>query len=134
MGASQGRDNIFTTLHCADCSTSKDSNAGLVCGGDDGCGVEEKRLACFDGETGCTCGLHGANGRDTDDGNIEAHVLVGFGDFDDGEGAAKGGWGWVCWAGAGCACNVQSAEEFAGAGDGGVGAFHGLDGDRPGRR
>ena len=34
---------------------------------------------------------HGFNRRDADNGDVEAHVLVGFGDLDDGERAAQGG-------------------------------------------
>ena len=101
-----------------------DGNAGLIGGGDDGGGIEEEGLASFDGEAGSACGVHGADGRDADDGYVEAHVLVGFGYFDDGEGAAQGG-----ELGGGVGQVVEGAEEFAGAGDGGVGAFHGLNGD-----
>src|ERR1700730_11806775 len=96
-GRFTGRDNIFTSgslhldLYFAASLLRDDGDAGLVRGVDDGCGIEEERLPCFDGEAGCACGVHGANGRDTDDGNVEAHVLIGFGYFDDGEGAAQGG-------------------------------------------
>ena len=66
------------------------------------------------------------NGCDADDRDVEAHVLIGFGYFDDGEGAAEGGgWRWFRWGW----LRLEGAEEFAGAGDGGVGALHGLDGD-----
>ena len=72
--------------------------------------------------------LHGFDGGDADDGDVEAHVLVGLGDLDDGEGAAEGGAG--CWVvGYFASSVIEGAEEGAGAGDGGVGAFHGLDGD-----
>src|SRR6267154_6013955 len=79
-------------------SAGNDRDAGLVCGGDDGGGIEEERLPCFDGEAGGACGLHGVDGGDADHGYVEAHVLIGFGYFDDGEGAAKGGRGWICWS------------------------------------
>jgi len=46
------------------------------------------------------------------DGDVEAHVLIGFGYVDDGEVAAEGG--------GGIGQVVESAEEFAGADDGGV--------------
>ena len=59
-----------------------------------------------------------SNGRDADDGHVEAHVLVGLGDFDDGERAAEGG-GRI----------VQATHQRAGTFDGGVGAFHGFYGD-----
>src|SRR3981081_2674182 len=66
----------ISLLHTS--SRGDDGDAGLIGGGDDGCGIEEEGLACFDGEAGCACGLHGADSRDTDDGNVEAHVLIGF--------------------------------------------------------
>jgi len=113
---------VTISLHLADLLRG-DSDAGLIRGGYDGCGIEEERLACLDGETGCACGVHGADGCEADDGNVEAHVLIGFGYFDDGEGAAQGG-GKV-----GIGDYIEGAEEVAGARDGGVGAFHGFDGD-----
>src|SRR5206468_4875513 len=64
-------------------------------------------------------------GGHTDDGDVEAHVLVGFGYFDDREGAAQRGGELSGRAGD----IIESAEEFAGSGDGGVGALHGFDGD-----
>jgi hypothetical protein len=119
-GGFTGRDNIFTSRRPL---LRDDRDTGLVCGGDDGGGIEQKGLPCFDGQAGGACGLHGANGGDSDDGYVEAHVLIGFGYFDDGEGAAQGG------RGLGFVCDVEGTEEVASAGDGGVGALHGLDGD-----
>ena len=93
-------------------------DAGLVGGGDDGGGVEEQRTAGIDGEAGGAGAGHGFDGGEADDGDVEAHVLLGLGDLDDGEGAAEGGGGLV-----------EAAHQRAGALDGGVGAFHGFDGD-----
>jgi hypothetical protein len=100
-----------------------DGNAGLIGGSDDGCGIEHEGLPCFDGEAGGACGLHGVDGGDADDGDVEAHVLIGFGYFDDGEVTAEGG------CGLSSVGEVERAKECAGACDGGVGAFHGFDGD-----
>ena len=82
--------------------------------------IEEQGSAGFEGEAGGAGVLHGLDGGDADDGNVEAHVLIGLGDFDDGEGAAEGG---------GFAVGSSVRKRVAGAGDGGVGAFHGFDGD-----
>jgi len=126
-----------------------DADVGLVCGGEDGCGVEHEGFAGLDSEAGCTGCLHGLDGGDADYGDVEAHVLIWLGDLYDGEGAAQGG-GWLTCRrllnalskvgrfgavriaiglAVGVSWGVEGAEESAGAGDGGVGAFHGLDGD-----
>ena len=96
----------------------EDADTGFVGGGEDGFAIEQERAAGFEGEAGGTGGAHGFDGAEADDGDVEAHVLVGLGDFDDGERAAEGGGG-----------VAEAAHEVAGAGDGGVGAFHGFDGD-----
>ena len=64
----------------------------------------------FDGEDGGAGGDERLDGAEADGGDVEAHVLLRFGDFDDGEAALR--------------------AEFAGAADAGVGAFDGFDGDR----
>ncbi len=66
-----------------------DGDASGVGGGDDGRRVEEQGPAGLEGEAGCAGARHGLDGGDADDGDVEAHVLIGFGDFDDGEGAAE---------------------------------------------
>jgi len=106
-----------------------DGDAGEVCGCDDGGRIEEQRLPCFDGETGGSGGLHGVDGGDADDGDVEAHVLIGFGYFDDGEVAAESGFFPDGFTGEGFTGKIECAKERAGAGDGGVGAFHRFDGD-----
>jgi hypothetical protein len=115
---------VTISLHRDASLADKDSDAGLVRSRGDGYGIEEESLPCFDTETGCACGLHGADGGNADHGYIEAHVLVGLGYFNHGEGSAEGAGG-----AAASSREFESAEEFAGAGDGGVGALHGFDGD-----
>ena len=51
--------------------------------------VEEKRTAGFDGQAACASADHGFHRGDADYRYVEAHVLVGFGDFDDGEAAGE---------------------------------------------
>ena len=103
-------------------SRGDDGDVGDVGGGEDGCGVEEEGFSCFDGEAGGAGGLHGLDGGEADDGDVEAHVLIGLGDFDDGEVALQGGGAERVWL-------IEGAEECSGAFDGSVGAFHGFDGD-----
>ena len=107
-------------------SGGDDGDVGEVGCVEDGRGIEEEGLSGFDGEAGGAGGLHGADGGEADDGDVEAHVLIGLGDFDDGEAALQGG-------GVGGVVQlvqrVEGAEEGAGAFDGGVGTFHGFDGD-----
>jgi hypothetical protein len=106
-----------------------DSNSRFICRGKDGLGVEHECSACFDGETRGAGGSHGFDGGDADDGDVEAHVLVGFGDLDYGKGAAEGGF---CPRTGGYFMVyfiIKGAEEGSCAGDGGVSAFHSLDGD-----
>lgn len=67
-----------------------DGDACGIRGADEGGFVEEEGAVGFDGETGGTRLLHGLDGGKADDGDVEALVLIGFGDFDDGEGAGKG--------------------------------------------
>ena len=95
--------------------------AGGVGGGDDGGG--DRRGGCVPASMArqVAPAAHGFDGGDADDGDVEAHVLIGLGDLDDGEGAARG---WRL-----SLVGFEGAEELAGAGDGGVGAFHGFDGD-----
>ncbi len=76
----------------------------------DGLLVEEEGAAGFDGEAGGSGGAHGLNGGEADDGNVETHVLIGFGDLDDGEVAAEGG------LRGGFAGGIEGAEEGSGAG------------------
>jgi hypothetical protein len=51
--------------------------------------IKEEGVAGFDGETGGTCVDHIFDGGEADDGNVEAEVLIGLGDFDDGEAAGQ---------------------------------------------
>ena len=106
-----------------------DGDSGFVCCVEDGFGVEEQGAACFDGEAGGAGGSHGFDGGNADDGDVEAHVLIGLGDLYDGERAAEGRF---CLLGGGYFMvyfKIEGAEEGSGAGDGGVGALHGFDGD-----
>ncbi len=123
-----------------------------LCGigsGCDGVNIEEEGSAGFDGEAGSSGCAHGRNGLDADYRDVKAHVLVGFSYFDDGKGAAEGGFGGRVkkqvpplplrlallaqgpvgmtsfFGGSGVDC----AKEGSGAGYGGVGAFHGFDRD-----
>ena len=102
-----------------------DSDAGFIGGGEDCVGIEHEGSASFDGEAGGACGLHGFYCGEADDGYVEAHVLVGFGDLDDGERTAEGS----CCLRADAGFGVECAEESTGAGDGGVGPLHGLNGN-----
>src|SRR5215469_3314562 len=105
----------------------EDGDARGVGGRDDGFRVEEKRACGFDGEAGGSGVAHCFDGADADDWDVEAHVLIWFGDFDYGEVAAEGGF-------SGGFIFAECAEESSGALDGGVGAFHGFDGDASLRR
>ena len=71
-------------------SSSRRLRCRLIGGGDDGFADRRAGAAGFDGEAGCAGSTHGFDGGDADDGDVKAHVLVGLGDFDDGERAAEG--------------------------------------------
>jgi len=97
---------------------SKDGDSGEVGGGADGRFVEEQSSIGLDGEACSTCSGHGLDGCESDDGNIESHILIWLGDLDDGEGVAKDG-----------VRAIERAEERTCTFDGGICAFHGFDGD-----
>jgi hypothetical protein len=79
-------DDNFVTIQ----PKRSDGDACEIGRSDDRFLIEEQGSICLEGEAGGTGLLHGVDGGDADDGDVEAHVLVGFGDFDDGEGAAEG--------------------------------------------
>jgi hypothetical protein len=106
-----------------------DGDPGVICSAEDRFGVEHEGSTCFDGETGGACGSHGFDGGDADDWDVEAHVLIGLGDLYDGEGAAEGRLYLVGVRYFMVYFIIKGAEEGSGAGDGGVSALHGLDGD-----
>jgi hypothetical protein len=101
-----------------------DGDTGQICGGEDGGGIEHQGFVGFDGEAGRASRLHGENSRDADDRYVEAHVLVGFGNLYYGKRTAQG-----CCLDRVFHWGVQRTEEITGSGNGGVSAFHGLDGD-----
>ena len=70
--------------------------------------VDDDCLAGFDGQDSCAGFLHGPQGAEADGGDVEAHVLLGLGDFHDGE--------------------ITGRAELAGAADARVGAFDGFQG------
>ena len=66
-------------------------NACRIGAGENVDAIKEQGAAGFDGEAGCAGADHVFDSGEADDGNVEAHVLIGLGDFDDGEVACEGG-------------------------------------------
>src|SRR5258708_6751010 len=83
--------------------------------------LEEQALASVQRDARCACGLHDFDGLHSDDGDIEAHILIGLGDLYHGESAAERG-----------GVAAERGHDVGGARDGGVGALHGFDSDAGG--
>ena len=83
-------------------------DAGLVGGGEERVAIENQRPAGIDRQHRRAGDAHRLDRRQADNRHVEAHVLVRLGDLDDGDAVAG---------------------QVTGAGDGLVGAFHGLDRD-----
>src|SRR5215469_12727718 len=83
--------------------------------------VEKETAAGVEGQARPSGGTHDLDRLDANDGYIEAHVLIGLGDFHDREAAAQSG-----------GIALERAHQVARAFDGGVGAFHGFDRDAGG--
>src|SRR3569623_3584021 len=93
-------------------------DASLVCGANDGGSIEEQRTSSLQSEAGCASSLQRLNGANTDDGDVEAHVLVRLGDLHYGESATQSR-GRV----------AEAMHQCTGALNRHVGPFHGYEGD-----
>src|SRR5215470_4745476 len=70
-----------------------DGDLALVGGISHSVSVEEQAFARVERQAGGAGCAHHIDGFDADDRDIEAHILIGFGDLDYGERAAEGGGG-----------------------------------------
>src|SRR5438309_7503098 len=90
-----------------------DGDVGFVRGMSYSVAIQQQTFPGVDGEAGCPGFFHGFNRTDANHRNIEAHVLVWLGNFDNRERAAQGGGG-----------AFQRLHELSSAFDGRIGAFH----------
>src|SRR5215468_4034599 len=98
-----------------------DRDLALVGGISHSVSVKEQAFARIERQAGGAGCAHDFDGFDADDRDIEAHILIRFGDLDDGKGTAEGG-----------SLAGERAHDLSGALDGRIGAFHGLDGNAGG--
>ena len=89
----------------------------LVGGISDSIPVKKQAFPRVERQAGGARGAHDIDSLDADDRHIEAHILIGLGDLHNRKSTAESG-----------GIAFEGTHDLAGTLDGGVGAFHGLDG------